>query len=74
MQISISDIDFPSPTLEERQATMAAFVPGLNKRVVVFDIHGLGAQLKPPRLAGHCRHYAEPCDPELEERKTNPCI
>lgn len=40
----------------------------LDKRVVVFDIHGLGAQLKPNRHAGHNRYRTELRYAQLEER------
>ena len=38
----------------------------LNKPYVVFDIHGLGEQLKPCRFPGHHRYHPEPRHPQLE--------
>ena len=46
----------------------------LDKRVVVFDIHGLGAQLKPTGLLVITDTMLNRVTPELEEGQADPCI
>ena len=46
----------------------------LDKRVVVFDIHGLGEQLKPIGPSVDHRYHAQPRHPELEEGQAHPCL
>ena len=43
----------------------------LDKRVVVFNIHDLGEQL---RLTGYHGYDAQPSHSELEDGQTYPCI